>query len=180
MLKICMEAGQPLKVWQTLLVRKKALNSLDSLPFYSQQITCAQLAGLWQGQAGGSWSWSATLLMSYSHNMWSAGTICPMCTTDASRRCSAVTGTLACVCLGTLLLPMSCVDLCFPLEPLSHLPCRLDGKKEDFNFSDVFCGSEWMCAYPLMSSALEQWSLSRTPAILLNPLQKNEYISFLL
>lgn len=145
MLEICVEAGQPLEVWQTLLVRKKALNLPDSLSFCSQQITCAQLAGLWQSQAGGSWSWSATLLVNCSHSMWSDVMICPMCTTDASRRCSAVTGTLARVCLGNLLLPMSCVDLCFPLVPLSHLACRSDGKKEDFNSSDAFCGWVNVC-----------------------------------
>lgn len=37
-----------------------------------------------------------------------------------------------------------------------------------------------MCAYPLMSSELAKWSLSGTPAIFLNTLQENEYISLLL
>lgn len=37
-----------------------------------------------------------------------------------------------------------------------------------------------MCAYPLMSSVLAKWSLSGTPAIFLNTLQENEYISLLL
>lgn len=37
-----------------------------------------------------------------------------------------------------------------------------------------------MCAYPLMSPVLAKWSLSGTPAIFLNTLQENEYISLLL
>lgn len=37
-----------------------------------------------------------------------------------------------------------------------------------------------MCACPLMSSVLAKWSLSGTPAIFLNTLQENEYISLLL
>lgn len=37
-----------------------------------------------------------------------------------------------------------------------------------------------MCAYPLMSSLLEEWSLSGAPAIFLNTLQEKECISFLL
>lgn len=68
----------------------------------------------------------------------------------------------------------------FPLvhfSRLPHLPCQPDGRRKVLILT-VPAVNLSECMHLLMSSVLEEWSSSRTRAILLNLLQENECIFF--
>lgn len=60
---------------------------------------------------------------------------------------------------------------------LPHLPCQPDGRRKVLILT-VPAVNLSECMHLLMSSVLEEWSSSRTRAILLNLLQENECIFF--